>query len=48
MTPADIRAARENGIIAIAVATGYFSKEELVKEKPDYVLKDIQEIMSVL
>jgi len=39
--PNDIRAARANGIRAIAVATGLSSMEELRREKPDVVLEDL-------
>ena len=47
-TPSDIRAAQGNGIVSIAVATGYFSSEELAKEKPDYVLKDLREMRGII
>lgn len=39
--PNDIRAARANGIRAIAVATGLSSLEELRQEQPDVLLEDL-------
>lgn len=39
--PNDIRAARANGIQAIAVATGISSFAELQNERPDLVLEDL-------
>ncbi len=41
-TPSDIRAARANGITAIAVATGISSAEELASQSPDLLLEDLQ------
>jgi len=40
--PADIRAARYNGIRAIAVATGLTPVEELQTEGPDILLEDLR------
>jgi phosphoglycolate phosphatase-like HAD superfamily hydrolase len=40
--PADIVAARQNGIRAIAVETGITPVEELIAEKPDVLLKDLR------
>ena len=39
--PNDVRAARANGIRAIAVATGLSSVEELRSEQPDLLLEDL-------
>lgn len=39
--PNDVRAARANGIRAIAVATGLSSVEELRQEQPDLLLEDL-------
>lgn len=39
--PNDVRAARANGIRAIAVATGLSSVEELRQERPDLLLEDL-------
>ena len=40
--PADVRAARFNGIRAIAVTTGLTPAEELQAEEPDILLKDLR------
>lgn len=42
--PADILAARANGIRAIAVETGLTSAEELSSHRPDFLLKDLREL----
>ncbi len=42
--PADILAARANGIRAIAVATGLTPAEELKSHQPDILLKDLREL----
>jgi phosphoglycolate phosphatase-like HAD superfamily hydrolase len=42
--PADILAARANGIRAIAVATGLTAAEELQRHQPDILLKDLREL----
>lgn len=39
--PNDVRAARANGIRAIAVATGLSSSEELSREQPDILFEDL-------
>ena len=43
-TPADIRAARLNGISVIAVATGIHSHEQLSAEQPDLCLSSLAEL----
>jgi phosphoglycolate phosphatase-like HAD superfamily hydrolase len=43
-TPADIRAARENDLPIIAVATGIHSYEELAAERPDWCVRTLQEL----
>jgi phosphoglycolate phosphatase len=43
-TPEDIRAARANGLKVIAVATGAFSFEDLLVEKPDRCLRSLVEL----
>lgn len=43
-TPADIRAARDNGIDVIAVATGIYSYEQLKAESPDLLLRSLEEL----
>lgn len=47
-TPADVRAARENGIASIAVATGIYSIEELRAEQPDYCVPSLAELTSAV
>jgi phosphoglycolate phosphatase len=42
--PNDIRAARSNGIRAIAAATGLRSHEELCSESPDILVRDLTEL----
>jgi phosphoglycolate phosphatase-like HAD superfamily hydrolase len=42
--PNDIRAARANGIRAIAVATGIEPREVLAREKPDLLLDDLRSV----
>lgn len=42
--PNDIRAARTNGIRAIATATGLSSREELLAERPDILVGDLTEL----
>jgi phosphoglycolate phosphatase len=43
-TPADVLAARENGLPVIAVATGVYSRERLLLEEPDLCLKSFEEL----
>jgi len=43
--PYDIKAGKEAKIHTIGVLSGISSKEELLKEKPDYILNDITEIL---
>jgi phosphoglycolate phosphatase-like HAD superfamily hydrolase len=40
-TPNDVKAARANGIVAVAVATGLCSQDELAKESPDVLVADL-------
>jgi len=42
-TPSDIRCARAIGARAVAVATGIFSREELLKASPDCLLDDFSD-----
>ncbi len=44
-TPSDIRAARENGLDVIAVATGIFSRQELAEAGPDLLLDTLQDLL---
>ncbi|MCC6367905.1 MAG: HAD family hydrolase [Bryobacterales bacterium] len=41
--PNDICAARQNGIVAVAVATGIATREELAAHRPDFLLDDLRE-----
>jgi phosphoglycolate phosphatase len=43
-TPADVLAARANGLRVIAVATGVYSGEQLLMEGPDLCLKSFDEL----
>jgi HAD superfamily hydrolase (TIGR01509 family) len=45
---ADIRAGKNAGAITIAVLSGIFTKEELEKENPDLILKNIIELPDFL
>lgn len=47
-TPRDIKCARDAGIKVIAVATGIYSYEELVKEKPDLLVHTLEEEKPIL
>jgi len=44
----DIIAGKKAGCKTIAVLTGDFSKEELEKEKPDYIINDLSELKDIL
>jgi len=41
-TPRDIAAARENGVLAVAVATGLSTHEELASASPDILVEDLR------
>ena len=43
-TPADVLAARTNGLPVIAVATGVYSREQLGEEGPDLCLGSLEEL----
>ena len=43
-TPADIRAARQNGLDVIAVATGIYGHAELANELPDLCLESLADL----
>jgi phosphoglycolate phosphatase len=47
-TPADVLAARANALPVIAVATGVYSREQLLMEKPDLSLESFEELLCVL
>ena len=46
-TPHDIRCARAFGAVAVAVATGVFSKDQLSAHQPDVLLKDFSSLEDV-
>ena len=46
-TPSDIRAARENGLDVIAVATGIFSREALGESMPDLLVGSMKELLGI-
>jgi phosphoglycolate phosphatase-like HAD superfamily hydrolase len=43
-TPADVEAARANGLQSVAVATGLSSLEELAGATPDVLLPDLRSL----
>jgi phosphoglycolate phosphatase-like HAD superfamily hydrolase len=45
-TPADVRAAKANGLDVVAVATGIFSCEELAQERPTLLVKTLPELLA--
>lgn len=45
-TPADIRAAKENSLPVIAVATGVYSLEQLRQEKPGQCLRSFEDLFA--
>ncbi len=46
-TPADVRAAHENDLPVIAVATGIYSYEQLLQEEPELCLHNLAELLEV-
>ncbi|MDX1993852.1 MAG: HAD hydrolase-like protein [bacterium] len=47
-TLADIRCARAAGAVAVAVCTGFASREELAAANPDYLLDDLRDLPLIL
>lgn len=45
---ADIRAGREAGAKTVAVLSGIFSREELERENPDFVIENIGQLLKIL
>jgi phosphoglycolate phosphatase-like HAD superfamily hydrolase len=39
-----VKAGKAAGAMTVAVLSGLFSREELAKEKPDLILKDVTEL----
>ena len=46
-TPADVMAARDNGLAVIAVATGIFSEDELAATAPDLVIASLNQLLAI-
>lgn len=44
-TPADVQAAHTNGLEVVAVATGIFTREQLLAEKPEICLESLEELL---
>jgi phosphoglycolate phosphatase len=44
-TPADVNAARQNGLSIIAVATGIYNFDQLAAEKPDLCIRSMNELL---
>jgi phosphoglycolate phosphatase len=44
-TPADVQAARRNGLEVIAVASGIYKSEELYVERPELCIRSFEELM---
>jgi phosphoglycolate phosphatase-like HAD superfamily hydrolase len=47
-TPADVACARALGAVAVAVLTGFSSREEITSAAPDYVLDDLTQFVEVV
>lgn len=47
-TPRDVEAAHKANVKAMAIATGDYSMEELIKKDPEYVLNDLIELNQTL
>lgn len=45
---ADIKAGKNAGAVTVAVLSGIFTREELEREKPDLILKDINDLPNFL
>ena len=46
-TPRDVACARAFGAKAVAVATGYYSVDELAATQPDFVFSDLSDLENV-
>ncbi len=44
----DIRSAREMGAVAVAVTTGFTTREVLAAAEPDYLLDDLRELLELV
>jgi len=47
-TPHDVDCARAFGAVAVAVATGQFTRDELLAERPDHLFDDLADVDRVL
>ena len=47
-TPQDIIQGRRAGVKTIGLTTGLYSKEELEREKPDFIFDNIEEVLTIL
>jgi phosphoglycolate phosphatase-like HAD superfamily hydrolase len=47
-TPADVACARALGAVAVAVMTGFSSREELAATQPDYLLDDLSQFLGTV
>ena len=47
-TPHDIDCARAFGAVAIAVATGQYTRDELLADRPDHLFDDLGDVEKVL
>lgn len=47
-TPKDIECTRPFGATSVAVATGFFSMEQLAEHEPDYLFEDLSDTATVL
>jgi len=47
-TPLDIDCARAFGAVAVAVATGFHSRDELASERPDFLFDDLGDVERVV
>ena len=47
-TPADVSCARALGAVAVAVLTGFSSRDELAATQPDYLLDDLSQFFGAV
>jgi len=47
-TPADVQCAKANGCVAVAVMTGFSTREELQRSAPDYLLDDLHGLRDLI
>lgn len=44
----DIKEGKKAGVKVISVTTGFFSRKELEKYKPDYIVNDLKELINII